>query len=75
MTTGTFERDDELSPARLSLVAPGPPGLGDPVLLGDVVALVISDLSVRRMIATEERGKELAGRVLHFAPSLKPRTE
>lgn len=70
MPTGTFERDDEVSPARLSLVAPGPPGLGDPVLLGDVVSLVIADLSVRRTIATEERGKELAGRVLHFVPRI-----
>lgn len=70
MTTGIQERDDEVSLAGLAPVVSGPPGLGDPVLLGDVVALVISDLSVRRTIATEERGKELAGRVLHFVPRI-----
>jgi len=48
MTTGIQERDDETGPARLAPVVSGPPGLGDPVLLGDVVALIVSDLSVTR---------------------------
>lgn len=52
MATGTFERDDEVSPARLSpVVSEPPPACGDPIRLGDVVALVVSDLGVRRIAA------------------------
>jgi hypothetical protein len=61
------ERDDKNGPARLSPVVSGPPGLGDPVLLGDVVAVLLSDLAVMRTSAPADR-KEKEGRVLRFAP-------
>ena len=68
MTTGIQERDDESGPARLVPVVSGPPLPGDPVSLGDAVALVVSDLSVRRIAAPVDPGREKEGRVLRFAP-------
>lgn len=67
MTTGIQERDDKNGPARLSPVVSGPPGLGDPVMLGDLVSLIVSDLAVMRKAAPADR-KEKEARVLRFAP-------
>jgi hypothetical protein len=61
--TSRFHHADGELPASFS----GPPQ-GEPVmLLGDVVALVISDLSVRRKAAPVDTRKESEGRVLRFA--------
>ncbi len=38
-----------------------------PMQLGDVVALVVSDLGVRRKAAPVDLGREKEGRVLQFA--------
>jgi len=39
-----------------------------PMLLGDVVALVVSDLGVRLIAAPVDTGREKEGRALRFAP-------
>ncbi len=68
--TETEVRDGE----RVSLAGPlpavsePPPACGDPIKLGDVVALVVSDLSVRRIGAPVDPGRETEGRVLRFSP-------
>lgn len=58
MTTGIQERDDEAGLAGLVPVVSGPPLPGDPVLLGDVVAVVISDLAVRRKAAPVDQSRD-----------------
>ena len=69
MPTGTFERDDETGLAGLvPVVSEPPPACGDPISLGDIVALVVSDLGVRRIAAPVDPGREKEGRVLRFAP-------
>ncbi|WP_426126284.1 hypothetical protein [Pararhizobium sp. PWRC1-1] len=68
--TGTEVRDGE----RVSLAGPlpavsePPPACGDPIKLGDVVALVVSDLGVRRIAAPVDPRREKEGRALRFAP-------
>lgn len=48
MTTGIQERDDEVGPARLVPVVSGPPHLlGDPVSIGDLAAIIVSDAAVK----------------------------
>ena len=50
-----------------SVSSPEGPLPGDPISLGDLAALIVSDLSVMRTTAPADR-KEMEARVLRFAP-------
>lgn len=61
MTTGIQERDDETGLAGLFPVVSGPPQVGDPVSIGSLAALIVSDASVRM------RGRFSLPRLVAFA--------
>jgi hypothetical protein len=72
---GTFEYgDDELRLAGLGPSSPRPAAC-EPLLIGAIAAVVVSDLSVRRKPALVDPRKEKEGRVLRFAApiSISPR--
>lgn len=58
---GAFDLAGSTDPASLRLAA------REPVLLGDIAAVVISDLAVRRISAPVDPRKEKEGKVLRFA--------